>query len=246
MKKLFLSLSILFAFVKGYGQCSPDTKIGGDLMYPIIMADAMAGQDYSQIITFRIPADSNILYNNTTVHATVDSARVVYIGGIPKGYSYACTPSRCTWPGGSLGCALLSGRCEISDNMVGEYPIKIYVQTWFKVASIGVNRIDSSSNYTFKIKAYNGKFEVSPLQTLKVYPNPSESIVNIELRGVENKQGMLEIYSSDGRLVMQKNVDTSVGYLTTEKVDLTNEKKGIYLIRMVSGDQINTQRILLK
>lgn len=247
MLRILLVVTIYFSgFFLANAQCTPDTAIGNARIYPAKIGDAMAGYTYYQTFTFRVTHDSDIVINGTTVHAVVDSAHLISIGGIPQGYSYACTPAKCTWPGGSLGCALLQGKTEKTDTAkVKEYPIMVIVQSWFKVGSLNLSRVDTNTEYIFKIKSYSGNFEISKTKNLTVHPNPSEGNFKIELRDIQTDNNRIEVYGLDGRLVFEKQFNKPTQFLTTEEVSLNPENKGIYLVRMVSGGQVYQQKIVV-
>ncbi len=69
----------------------------------------------------------------------------------------------------------------------------------------------------------------------KVYPNPARDMVWIDLQN--GSKGTLEVYSSDGRLMVQAQVDGKT------QVKLEGLSQGIYLLRMSSGERISTKRI---
>ncbi len=246
MKKLLLLCGIFLLYkTLVFAQCTPDTRIEGAFIYPEKMSPAMAGYYYYQTLTFRVVKDTDIVYNGNNVHAVVDSAQVVFMSGIPAGYSYTCSPARCTWPGGSLGCALIEGETNKNDTaMVGEYPIKIYVQTWFKVVSLNLNRIDSS-DYTFKILSYNGQFEITKAKPLTVYPNPGDGNLTIELRNIQSDNNLIQVFALNGELVYEKRFDKPATYLSLEEVKIANPASGLYQIRLLSGNELFAQKVMV-
>ena len=205
MNKLLLTLMLIsISLMKVFAQCQPDPVIGQAYIYPEKIAFATDGQNYNQVITFRVPADSDIVFNGAPIHAVIDSARLLYIGGIPSGFVYNCNITNCTWKGGTNGCALLEGKSDGSGLGIGEYPIKIYIQTWFHAAATALTRIDSSSNYTFKILAV-GIFEVSPDGVKNIFPNPSTGKFRLELIGNKNRIHEIKVTDQCGREVLSEN-----------------------------------------
>ena len=244
MRKILLIIALFFGIQVGVNaQCTPDTAIGGRYMYPEKLANAMAGYYFSQVLTFRVPSDSTIIYLGNQIHAIVDSAKVVIVLGIPTGYNFTCTPSSCTWLGGHMGCALLYGNADKNDtSIIGEYKLQIAVQTWFHALGSNYNRIDTTS-YVFKILAYNGIFKVSELKPLTVYPNPSDGNFDIELRDIQSNNNVLEIYSMDGKKVYEKQFDKPSQFLTKETVHLNTDSKGIYFVRLQTGGSVLQQKV---
>ena len=72
--------------------------------------------------------------------------------------------------------------------------------------------------------------------TIGFYPNPTQSIVNVE--NVEDGSS-IQVYNSIGKLVInQTNVNT---------IDLSTYPNGLYLMRVITNNQIvSTQKIVKK
>jgi uncharacterized ubiquitin-like protein YukD len=77
----------------------------------------------------------------------------------------------------------------------------------------------------------------SALANVKVYPNPSEGIFNIEGQNIRK----VEVFNAFGQSVYSK--ETENGFM---KLDLTNRAAGIYLIRIVTNDGILNHQIIKK
>ncbi len=247
MRKIILAFFVaLFSQVALLAQpCSPNPAIGSDMMHPAELPFAMVGYDYEQVLTFRVPKDSVIEYNGNNIPATVDSARVLFVGGIPSGFTLVCNPASCTWKGGSLGCAKLYGRTD-SAAMEGSYPIKIYVMSWIKIGTTAIERIDSSSSYTFKIRAYNGGIKLEKTQPLKVYPNPAQSRINIELQDVQSDDNFIEIMDLNGRVVYRKDFKRPSDFVYNIDVNTEAFAKSLYIVRLQSGEKLFTGKVAVE
>jgi hypothetical protein len=73
--------------------------------------------------------------------------------------------------------------------------------------------------------------------SIKVYPNPSKGLVNIDIKGNVNDDIQLSLYNSQGQLVLAKEVR----YLSSHKIikiDVRNLAKGVYTIRL-QGKELN-------
>lgn len=223
-------------------QCTPDQNIGNALMHPETLADAMAGYYYSQVLTFRVPSDTDIVYNGNKINAIIDSMKMIAILGIPSGFSYACAPASCTWNGGTLGCALIQGTADKNDtSLIKEFPIKMYIYTWARIAgSIPYTRLDSSERYIFKVRAYNNTAEVNPYTPLTVYPNPSEGKFTIELHGTS---GRVWVTDMAGKTVFDKEITDETNFLNTVPVDLGSNAAGLYQVMLQSGTTLSRQKI---
>ena len=233
MKKYVLLLLVAFSLWNQptvQAQCTPDTAVGKLYIYPPVLAFAVAGYYYTQVLTFRVPRDTVISTIVGDVPAVVDSAKVLAILGIPPGYFFNCQIPSCTWPGGTLGCGLLAGVSDSTGTAVGSYPIKVYVGSWVRAASTSFYRIDSSSSYTFKVLPYTGGFEVTPYKLLNVYPNPTGDVLNIELSGMTTNNNRLAVYDAQGKCVFEKMIPKHDAYQQTESISLAEWPRGIYQV----------------
>ena len=64
-------------------------------------------------------------------------------------------------------------------------------------------------------------------QGLKIYPNPTSSVLNIEGEGVN----LVEVYNTVGQRVMMQNVDGNKAQINTESLN-----SGMYIIRIYAND----------
>ena len=68
----------------------------------------------------------------------------------------------------------------------------------------------------------------SDIQPLGVFPNPAQNF--LELEGID-KVAQLSIYSADGRLVQDRTI-------SNPRIDVSDLSPGLYLLRLISGDQV--------
>ncbi len=74
---------------------------------------------------------------------------------------------------------------------------------------------------------------------IKVYPNPSDGIINIQFSGFSNAD--LHLYDMSGREVLSKKITSN-----TNKINLSNFNKGVYVIAVSADNQIIRKKIVLK
>ncbi len=78
----------------------------------------------------------------------------------------------------------------------------------------------------------------------KVYPNPSDGIFNIEIKGETLANYLITIYDMQGKSVYfseQKNILS-----ITQQVDLYGFTKGVYSVEIVKGGKANNLKLILK
>ena len=76
------------------------------------------------------------------------------------------------------------------------------------------------------------------VESYKIYPNPTTGIVYFE--GIENAN--ISIYSITGKMIINSNSQS----LSESGIDLSNQPKGIYFIRIEKLDRVSTQKIILQ
>ena len=120
---LFALTTPIFAFSQA---CQPDGQYSGLTgLHPDVnvnLTQATAGQSYSQTMTIVVPQDTTVNFPGVgVVNLTMNNRRLDAIQGLPQGFSYACNPSNCSFPGNSLGCIIITGNPTIGQ--AGTYPL---------------------------------------------------------------------------------------------------------------------------
>lgn len=114
MKKLFTILICLFSLGQAQAQCTPQGDFS-NIEYGAIpdtiqnFQPALINSLYTQQIDVKVPSNGDFAGLS---FLTVDSAQLIQIINLPPGLSYECNSpltSFCTFPGGSVGCGIISG-----------------------------------------------------------------------------------------------------------------------------------------
>ena len=79
------------------------------------------------------------------------------------------------------------------------------------------------------------------LNTFKIYPNPTDGIVNISLQQFSEEETFLELIDVQGRAILKRKFDSNQ---TT--IDLSNFQKGIYFIKISNLTFQKTEKIILQ
>ncbi|MBN1952852.1 MAG: T9SS type A sorting domain-containing protein [Bacteroidales bacterium] len=66
---------------------------------------------------------------------------------------------------------------------------------------------------------------------LRIYPNPGNGLINIDLEDKYTGEILLEVYNETGQLVFRKTLSPKGGYVA---IDLSELKKGLYYIKITS------------
>jgi len=83
--------------------------------------------------------------------------------------------------------------------------------------------------------------EQSAYSNLRVFPNPSNGLFTLEMNSSKNETIALEITDAQGRVIRHENIRT--GSLMQYSIDLQQEPKGIYFIRVNGAEGMRTMKI---
>ena len=64
----------------------------------------------------------------------------------------------------------------------------------------------------------------------KVYPNPTSGLITVEMP-FEGDECEMEMYSMTGQIILNRRVYSSGGVIN-ETIDLSNQAKGLYILRI--------------
>ncbi len=79
---------------------------------------------------------------------------------------------------------------------------------------------------------------------LAVYPNPSSGEVFLDLAGLNGRALTIEVLDNLGRPVLVRELESEA--LPTQRLDLSGQAPGVYLIRLHSGtESLGTQRVVI-
>lgn len=137
-------------------------------------------------------------------------------GGTDNEHCYAV---RQTADGGYIAV----GKCESFSNEDGIMFLKLNSNG--KLGPLGVNEIYSENN-------------------LYIYPNPSKMIVNVNLNEVVSPVS-IRITDAFGQLIFLET-KYSTNKNNTISIDLKGNKPGVYFLTTISGEKINSKKIILQ
>jgi len=131
---------------------------------------------------------------------------------------------------------------HVSTGFDWEYNNRLHIGAtcWFIFAELGINPY----YINFPATATN----VLPINAsstiVKLYPNPSSGMINLSIENVHNKV-MVNIVSVAGVVIFSKEF-MNAGNHIFEELNLSHASKGIYLVKVINGDTIKTEKLILR
>lgn len=146
----------------------------------------------------------------------VGSVAVTAIGGTQP-YSYL-------WNG-------VGGGSDSTAIAAGEYLVEV------------IDANGCSDTITLIVENLVGLTNIEILTSLKIYPNPSNGILNVDIHLSEVSEVELRIYSITGKMVFSEQVGGVKE--VNRNLDLSSLKEGLYFARILVDAQSITKRIIL-
>ncbi|MFM2135035.1 MAG: hypothetical protein RL021_435 [Bacteroidota bacterium] len=229
-------------------QCVPDTSITHNIpgVYPDTLTGlphAALGQVYAT--TIQVKAVRDTVYQG--LPATIDSMVISGVTGLPSGFSYTCTPSSCSFPGGSNGCILLQSSGPVA-GPAGVYPISVNLMNYGRLlGTIPATVPFSITGYAIVIDPAAGISTVSMPTRLMVSefsPNPVSHLTGLTVGVPEPGLVRLETVDLLGNLVRQESFDAARGW-NTFSINADGLRSGIYLTRVAFGKDLSIRRMVV-
>jgi len=87
-------------------------------------------------------------------------------------------------------------------------------------------------------------FDESALDMLHIYPNPSNGRIYIELGNVFENTCDITVYNMQGQVVLSEKI-LNINHNSTLELNLSKQARGVYYIKLVSGNHVNYSKIIL-
>jgi len=105
------------------------------------------------------------------------------------------------------------------------------------------HEISNRVYFSVKSNAVSSKDYLSN-KSITIYPSPTDGVLNIELSNSKENIKTINVSSISGKLVFSRNIVDSV-LAKKQTINLSGNKKGMYVIRIVTDSSIFTSKILL-
>ena len=106
------------------------------------------------------------------------------------------------------------------------------------VASDGIAVTDTSFNIVVDVKT---KISELWLNKLKIYPNPTSGLVHIEFNNLPGPGTIIQVFNQLGQTVLIKQVKSPI-----TEINLSNNRKGLYYVRITANRSFRTEKVILR
>ena len=93
-----------------------------------------------------------------------------------------------------------------------------------------------------EVKISSSTHESEWLTELSLAPNPTEGFAQLTLRLHEPEAVRLSIHDATGRLIFEEKMGAA--QIFSQKLDLSGQPAGVYLVRVQAGEQTALRRLV--
>jgi len=90
-----------------------------------------------------------------------------------------------------------------------------------------------------------GMATISSISGLNIYPNPSRGIFNMDLYLNRQQNVDVIIYTELGQVIEEESYGTQTGKVT-KQYNLSNYTKGVYFIKVATGDRVEYRKVVIE
>jgi hypothetical protein len=76
---------------------------------------------------------------------------------------------------------------------------------------------------------------------VNLYPNPANTVVNVEIPSTIDGSAKVEIISLQGNIVLQQQVDSNDGM-----INISSLRSGIYMVKISTNNFLKTEKLVVK
>ena len=238
-KSLLFSVVLLMATIV-YSQRVVD--VGINMTSPTTSSTLRTGKPFSVNLTVTNNGPGVIKTTDTFVYFmgvgttiyTQTATRVPITANIPSGGTANYTVNNMTLTGASGGQVTL---CSYLILYNGNEPDSVY-----DMNIDGNNRSCATMNFS---GAGIGAITASKF-TSNAYPNPANTILNIEFMADNSTSSTIEIFDMQGRTVQTINNGIIEAGLQTVAIDVANLSKGVYFYKVINGNEISMNKFIVE
>ncbi len=176
------------------------------------------------ILSISANAQMKSQYTNVTSFGGRDGTIDMRVEGGKQPYTYL-------WNDGSTDEDRINLKSGVYTVMISDASTCTYT------VSFNITQPEQFSNSTGGVNRFTSQ--------INVFPNPSEGILNIHFTGDNANSFLIRVTDVSGRIVSEKQFGKFNGQLT-EKMDLTKQSKGIYMVEVITERESYNTKVVLQ
>ena len=79
--------------------------------------------------------------------------------------------------------------------------------------------------------------------SIKVYPNPAQGLLFVDLKFTDPSTTSMSIYSTDGKEMIKDPIKIITTHL--ERIDISSLAKGMYILKVIHGNRVDRFRVVV-
>lgn len=95
------------------------------------------------------------------------------------------------------------------------------------------------------MQGWNVSEAVNPMTNVRVYPNPAQDVLNVEINASQASETNIAVYNITGQKVMEENRTISAG-INSPSLNISNLNSGIYFVTVKANGFENTIKFVVK
>ena len=253
MKKILLTLTLVFAFISVQAQCTPDPQFTIAGIYPDSatgLPNAIVGQAYNEVITIINPVDTNVIFSGFPINVTIIDVALDSVNGLPANFTYDCAALNCVFAGGSTSCAVLSSTINPTVADIGLYQIFMYTTTTVDAGFAGIQTQEDIIDYYYISVVDNStsvinQFNDFTFELKDIFPNPVNNNAKIQFISGNSADVVFTVFNYLGEKIEEKNIAATRGVNDIE-ISAKDYANGMYLYSINNGIQVVSKRMIIE
>lgn len=229
---LILSMFILVT-LKLNAQCTPDNTITKSGFYPDSLPPAQINQQYNQVLQFKIFKDTTVLVFGSLQKATIDSANIQKVIGLPAGITFKLNKPSQTYTPAEVGCSHISGTAT----KAGKYKLGIVLLIHAKLSGFPVSQIDTIKSFFLQVNDPSADLISFSELDYQFYPNPLKNNT-LYFKITQQNGSIINVFNAQGQLLVSQTLNG------TEKSIEFNYPAGYYLVTIQDGNRIYRTKLI--
>lgn len=163
--------------------------------------------------------------------ATITSATITSVTGMPTGLNYSLNPANGIMPANSNACILISGTPGAST--AGTYTVTANVST--STVEFGV--VAGTLYWTLTIDAATGIQSFNKSSNVFISPNPATNELTV---ASASHIGKIQVIDALGKTVLSHDAN----YTSQTTINISSLSKGVYFLQINDGTNVSTKKFI--